>query len=267
MLDLLAAISWDPQVRGALIVMTAVVLLCGSVYLILATNTGIRTGFLLAAAAVFGWLCMLFAIWSVYGLAQGPRGSSPEWDLTEIVEGPISLSTTPGVEDFPEGWEELSSDQRAYADAAAAGTAFLIPPVPAAGGHGETKVEEREFDPPFESTEEFVIVQVWDKGGNDWPMIGNVDLFAVFHEPHYSIVVAAPVLEEPGGITSVPQTPQPDPDAPLYQVVMTRNLGTVRLPTAVFSLLTGAIFVLIVFHLHRRERLVISESTDLVKTS
>ena len=40
----LAALSWNPQIKGALIVLTAVLILCGSVYLILSTNTGAAAG-------------------------------------------------------------------------------------------------------------------------------------------------------------------------------------------------------------------------------
>ena len=42
---LMAGITWDPFIRGVLIVIVAVVLLPGSVYLVLATDTGARLGF------------------------------------------------------------------------------------------------------------------------------------------------------------------------------------------------------------------------------
>ena len=57
--QLLAALAWDPQIRGALIVVTAFVILPGSVYLLLATNTGAKLGFLLAAAGFFGWMAVM----------------------------------------------------------------------------------------------------------------------------------------------------------------------------------------------------------------
>ena len=44
----LLAIGWKPELRGILIVIIAVVVLCGSIYLILATNLGARLGFLVA---------------------------------------------------------------------------------------------------------------------------------------------------------------------------------------------------------------------------
>ena len=57
----------------------AVGVLCGSVYLLLATNLGARLGFLVALAASFGWLVLMGTVWWIYGIGlqgQGPaRGS------------------------------------------------------------------------------------------------------------------------------------------------------------------------------------------------
>ncbi len=48
MTELFAGISWDPGIRGILTVAVGVAVLMGSVYLILATNTGARLGMLIA---------------------------------------------------------------------------------------------------------------------------------------------------------------------------------------------------------------------------
>ena len=48
--QVLAAVSWDPQLRGALILLIGVVILPGSVLLLLSTNLGMRLGILMAAA-------------------------------------------------------------------------------------------------------------------------------------------------------------------------------------------------------------------------
>ena len=48
----LLAISWEPELRGILIVIIAVVVLWAAIYLILATNLGARLGFLVALAAL-----------------------------------------------------------------------------------------------------------------------------------------------------------------------------------------------------------------------
>ncbi len=54
-MSMLAAIAFDPAIRGILVVAIGVVVLIGSVYLLLATNTGIRQGLLITLAGLAGW--------------------------------------------------------------------------------------------------------------------------------------------------------------------------------------------------------------------
>lgn len=82
MTSLLGAIAWDPEIRNILALLVGIVVLCGSVYLIVATNTGIRTGMLLALAGLFGWLTIMGIVWWIYGI--GMHGRSPEWKVEEI---------------------------------------------------------------------------------------------------------------------------------------------------------------------------------------
>jgi hypothetical protein len=74
--------GFDPFFRGLLSVLTAFVVLVGSTYLIVATNTGARKGFLIAASGLFGWLFLMGTVWTIYGI--GWKGSAPTWDLVEI---------------------------------------------------------------------------------------------------------------------------------------------------------------------------------------
>ena len=59
MLASLLAVSWELELRGTLIVIIAVVVLCGSIYMILATNLGARLGFLVALAGLAGWMTLM----------------------------------------------------------------------------------------------------------------------------------------------------------------------------------------------------------------
>jgi hypothetical protein len=68
-------------VKGILVVVTAFVLLPGSVYMLLATNFGALKGYLIAATAFFGFLILLSATW-LFGLPgttplTGPKGTQP----------------------------------------------------------------------------------------------------------------------------------------------------------------------------------------------
>lgn len=84
-IELFAGLAWDPEIRGFLAVLTGVVVLMGSVWLLLATNTGTRLGTLIALAGFFGWMTIMAAIWWIYGI--GYRGDAPTWQEVEIVEG------------------------------------------------------------------------------------------------------------------------------------------------------------------------------------
>ena len=61
----------------ALTVILAIVTLCGSVYLILATNLGARLGILIALAGLSGWIMLMGLIWMIYGI--GLKGPEPSW--------------------------------------------------------------------------------------------------------------------------------------------------------------------------------------------
>lgn len=84
-IDLIAGLAWDPQIRGFLAVLTGVVVLMGSVWLILSTNSGTRMGTLLSGAAFFGWMAIMASVWWIYGI--GYAGDRPVFELVEIAEG------------------------------------------------------------------------------------------------------------------------------------------------------------------------------------
>jgi hypothetical protein len=70
-------------VKGALLVLTALILLPGSVWMLLASNFGALKGYLIAATALFAFLILLSATWS-FGLPgtpalTGPVGKQPSF--------------------------------------------------------------------------------------------------------------------------------------------------------------------------------------------
>lgn len=77
MLSALFAISWDPNIRGIIVVLCMFLTLCGGTYLVIGTNLGARLGILVSVAALFGWLATMGAIWMVYGI--GLKGREPTW--------------------------------------------------------------------------------------------------------------------------------------------------------------------------------------------
>jgi hypothetical protein len=93
-LHLIAGLSWDPAIRGILVVMVGVTVLLGSIYLILATNLGARLGILVLLSGLFGWLTILTMTWWIQPPGNGPRGGvDPHWVPLEIYVHPCAPPT------------------------------------------------------------------------------------------------------------------------------------------------------------------------------
>jgi hypothetical protein len=69
------AVSWEPELRGYVVVIIAAVVLIGGSYLVVGTNLGARLGFLVVLAGLFGWMAAMGVIWWTYGI--GLTGRSP----------------------------------------------------------------------------------------------------------------------------------------------------------------------------------------------
>jgi hypothetical protein len=83
-LHFFAGLSWDPAIKGILVVTVAVAILIGSIYVLVATNTGARLGLLIALGSLFGFLSILTAYWWIQPPGIGPRGQDPTWQPLEI---------------------------------------------------------------------------------------------------------------------------------------------------------------------------------------
>lgn len=125
--DVLGAFQWDPGFRGVLTVVVSVVILCGSVTLILSTNSGARLGFLLSVAGLAGWLFVMGTVWSAYGI--GPKGPAPTWETVDIVQGEPSGSSIETAQQLPLPGDGVLPDPVAVRD----GDPALLEEFPADG--------------------------------------------------------------------------------------------------------------------------------------
>ncbi|MSO14796.1 MAG: hypothetical protein CK521_06145 [Acidimicrobium sp.] len=259
MLSALLAVSWEPEIRGWIIVIISVAVLMGSTYLILGTNLGARLGFLVAITALAGWMMSMAIIWAVYGI--GLKGPEPTWhpsepitivrdgallNRTEIVEGASDLTgLSPAVaakkisdQLVSEGWESLEESDPQRGQAVASADEIIL-------------IEAKEF-----AAGEFVAVAVYDKGGDRYPKLGDsIDFLAFKHKPRYSIVEIAPLVAQRSEPGRAPARVQIDETQPHRYVVMIRDLGAKRRPAFLIGFGSGLIFFLLVWVLHRREAL------------
>ena len=255
------ALAWDPQIRGAVIVLTAFLILVGGVYLLLMTNTGARLGFLLAAAGLAGWMFLMAIVWMVFGI--GLRGRDPAWEAIDVVAArPVSTATADVMADFPDpqaGWQRLDADDAILADASAAADAVLTPQESGQeGGHGggteEAAPAAPEFDPPFSEPADYVQVAGYRKGGENY-LPGGIEWSRGFlHRPHYVAIQVLPAIQNDPIGAQAPPVPRPDLTQQPTTVVLVRDLGSLRFPPFVVALASGTIFAVTCYVLHQRDR-------------
>lgn len=257
-MNALLAINWEPEIRGILIVIISVSVLCGSVYLILGTNMGARLGFLVALAGLAGWMFLMGAIWWSYG--KGLLGPDASWKPvngatvvrdqgklyeTGILGSPFSptgdsAADASSVTDMlaKNGWRKLDS---------------ALPSFQQAGSSGSVLMEES----GALKNGEFSVVNVYDKGGDRYPRIGkSIDFIAFFHEPHYALVEVAPLVPQRTEPGRAPARPVIDTSRPHEYVYMIRDLGSKRKPAAIITIASLIIFLICCWLLHRRDRYV-----------
>jgi len=100
MLSTLAAIGFDPEIRGILVVATGAIVLFGSIWLILATNSGVRLASLISLAGFFGWMVIMGGFWWIRGI--GYVGESVSWHILDFNRGAISESSVDVAQDLPD---------------------------------------------------------------------------------------------------------------------------------------------------------------------
>ena len=118
----IAGLAWDPEIRGFMAVFAGVLVLMGSVWLLLALNTGTRLGTLVATAGFFGWMVIMAAVWWIYGI--GWAGDTPTWQLQEINVGDLDAAALedarvlPDLPELPSAFELVldSDDPVAHAE-------------------------------------------------------------------------------------------------------------------------------------------------------
>ncbi|HUF32200.1 MAG TPA: hypothetical protein VMN58_03190 [Acidimicrobiales bacterium] len=237
---LLLALSlpWDPALRGIAIVAVAVAILCGSVYLLLATNTGTRLGFLIAAAGLAGWMMLMAGTWWIYAI--GLVGDSPTWQVTEIVrhDDPRNLEgvALPEARDLSD-WTQIPADDPSRGEASAAADEAIAGSGPVA---------------QFETTSDYVVIGVLDRGGKDPDAL--LSQLPLSHPPHHAIVQVQQVVEVEVAFGEAPPPAEADPTRPIHSIVMVRDLGSERLPPAVITIASMIIFGVACNALHRRDK-------------
>ncbi len=284
MLHLVAGIAWDPQIRGFLAVLVGVVVLMGSIYLILGTNLGARLGFLVAISAIFGWCTLMGVTWWVYGNI-GMLGETPHWEVEEIVyqvdgtaEDGLALADLEKAHELdtsslpsPEEVQELTDEEIAELEDELGDELDpwqILPESNPAFGEAKATVDEHFVEFPdeelgLEGAADYITVYSFETGGKEdlpddpsrWDRISHKVKSALTfeHPPRYAIIQVQPVVEQEAQPGQAPPSPEADEDAPVVSVIMSRDLGDVRMPGAVLTIVSGLLFLTTLVMLHQRD--------------
>lgn len=287
-LAFIEGIGFDPFFRGLLSVLVGIVVLVGGTYLLIATNTGARSGMMISMAGLFGWMFLMGVIWTVYGI--GWRGQPPTWELVEInvddvddlddgllfseVEGAPELAgvdLTVDVADPDEaqlaaldlsrsvdlgGWRYLTTADSVRGEAQATADAILV--------------EEGIFEPG-----EYLPLQFGGFTAGGKPVLpedaNQLDRVAHFfnetvlnptHPTELMVIQAQHIVAKPTLPGQAPPVAEIDPNAPLVSVIMERDRGGplpglisgLRFTPLVFTLANLLLFAVFAWSLHTRDR-------------
>jgi hypothetical protein len=245
---------WYPTVLGILVVVSAVILFCGSAYLLLATNLGAKLGFLVAAAALSGFMMLLSVLWLTTASPLNTlKGRVPEWKAVAAVGPDLARSDIPIVAAINSDTPQVDATEATNVKAAA--DAVLVTKTALPGEELEPGVNKFAL---FDDSTKYLITETYEVGGGgrtevdvngSWPF-----LHVSFHSPKYAVVTVCPVLDQPVPFGDPIPTPKCDPSEPVSHVVFERDLGSLRVPPFVVFIASGILFGLSLLGLHWRER-------------
>ena len=186
-------------VEGIGATVSAVIIFCGSVWLLLTMVLGARLAYFVTASVTLAFVLMMGVVWSINPL--GPVGDLPGWDETGVSEDVAELEG-PNASSYPDApWEEFDEedeDEQALAsELESAGTEAL-----------EGAIDEGDVEAFEEATQAVV-----SEGSARVLEADGVRYGAVQLEPAPEPEAEEPEAEEDSPVTTlnVPPVPSPEP--------------------------------------------------------
>ncbi|MFW2384138.1 MAG: hypothetical protein ACN4GZ_20465 [Acidimicrobiales bacterium] len=283
-------LEFDIFFRGLLSVLVGVVVLIGGTYLIIATDTGSRTGGLIAFGGLFGWMFLMGIVWTVYGI--GWVGEAQSWTLTEVSSGDLELAETVEASELGQSLgrsndffdsisgEDADARQRnalAYAEAnedQLNDWEYLVASNPRRGdaqsAAEEFLIEENIFDSP----NDYIPLQFGGfalggkpAGDEDDSLVTRFQKKAqsILNPIHSTELVAIQVqrvLPQPTLPGQAPPIPVADESAEVVTVIVERDRGGpvpwlisgTRFVPLAFTIFNGILFAIVAYLMHIRDR-------------
>ncbi len=238
---------WYPTILGVLVVVAAILLFCGSTYVILATNLGARLGFLVAFTCLMGFMVLLSGLWiTTSSPINTLRGELPSWKVEEVVPT-VSESRIPEVRSIDRGKGRVVSEASGADIKAAADEALVT----------QRALPGEELEPGtnkfarFDQVTKFKVSEIDVVGGSDPHLLD----WEISHQPQYAVVQFCEVLEPDIPFGVAPPDPECDPNSDQAgSLVLRRHHGTLRLPPVVVFFTSIVLFGIGLLALHWREK-------------
>lgn len=220
------------QLKGYGVAIFSVALFCGSIYLVLATDVGSRLGFMVSFTGLTGFLMLLGLIWFTnFTPLNALHGPPPTWKVQEVVEDLADARTASVRQIETVGVKLTEAEQgeiKASVDAA----------VTAENGPFLT----------YGAVTDYVVVVAERVGG------GKSGPLGLKHKPLHSVMKIQGVKKVQSVPGQAPPPPEADPAAPVYNVVLVRDLGALRQPPLFMTTGFAILFVVALVVMHKTER-------------
>ena len=251
---------WYPTILGVLVVVAAVVLFVGSIYLILGTNMGARLAFLVTVTALMGFMVVLTSLWITTASPLNTlKGSVPKWEIKEVVPS-LDESKVTEVRDIEEDGTKVSTVEAANVKAAV--DEGLVTKV--SNAVEEFTPEDNEFA-LFDDVTQYKVLSTYEIGGSNPSWLD----FQFTHTPRFAVVQFCGTDQTPIIFGTVPPAPECAPEgsedaADNGFVVLEYNLGDVRFPPIVAFTSSVILFALGLLSLHwyEKDRKAIAAATE-----
>lgn len=236
-----------PSVLGLLVVIASVIIFFGSTYLLLATNIGSRTGFLVTISTIFGVMVVLSATWATTSFPLNTlKGRIAEWAPVDVVKDPKD-SDIDQVKSIQKKGKELTSTEFSAIKAAAD---TLLAPVP----EGEEDPAVLEGKKP---AGDFIVTKAYKVGGSK----PNILAFELTHQEQYAIAEFC-ILDVDIQAQAFREVCDVKKSSESGFLVLEYDHGSLRVPAYTVFIFSALMFGLCLYVLHGREKMQLAYSDD-----
>lgn len=235
---------WYPTVLGVLVVISAVVLFIGSVYLLLGTNLGARLGFLITFTCLMGFLIVLSALWlTTASPLESPKGRVSSWKVVDSVSN-VDKSKIDAVHGAVK-----KSNKASATDASNVASAVDAALITKKSTPTVTVTPNDNKYAKFEDVTKFMILETYSVGGSE-PHFYKGEFN---HAQKYAIIEYCAVKDQTQTF-GLPPLPPECADSQRGFVVAQFDYGTLRLPPFVVLVIVSVLFGVGLLALHWREK-------------